>query len=184
MIDRCFVQKLESKLNFKLSQHWDIFCALQSRPLLRTPQLSMKEEYISLSLSPQKTTWYTFLNVIIYMLSFAILKGVFVLPDCVDGKPMSLEMKHVVSTYLLCCRFPLISLTFLKTFWREKLTLRKILIKMRYANIFVTFLKMKSSNMLVSIFVNCHFSTGSKGYTDSIMIDIELCFMINGGHLS
>lgn len=43
---------------------------------------------------------------------------------------------------------------------------------------------MKSSNMLVPIFVNCHFSTGSKGYTDSIMIDIELCFMINGGHLS
>lgn len=76
MIDICFVQKPESKLNFKLSQHWDIFCALQSRPLLRTPQLSMKEEYISLSLSPQKTTWYTFLNVIIYMLSFAILKGV------------------------------------------------------------------------------------------------------------
>lgn len=64
MIDRCFVQKPESKLNFKLSQHWAIFCALQSRPLLRTPQLSMKEEYISLSLSPQKTTWYTFLNVI------------------------------------------------------------------------------------------------------------------------
>lgn len=115
---------------------------------------------------------------------FCNFKRCFVLPYCVDGKPMSLEMKHVVSTYLLCCRFPLISLTFLKTFWREKLTLRKILIKMRYANIFVTFLKMKSSNMLVSIFVNCHFSTGSKGYTDSIMMDIELCFMINGGHLS
>lgn len=114
---------------------------------------------------------------------FCNFKRCFVLPYCVDGKPMSLEMKHVVSTYLLCCRFRLISLTFLKTFWREKLTLRKILIKMRYANIFVTFLKMKSSNMLVSIFVNCHFSTGSKGYTDSIMIDIELCFMINGGHL-
>lgn len=115
---------------------------------------------------------------------FCNFKRCFVLPYCVDGKPMSLEMKHVVSTYLLCCRFRLISLTFLKTFWREKLTLRKILIKMRYANIFVTFLKMKSSNMLVSIFVNCDFSTGSKGYTDSIMIDIELCFMINGGHLS
>lgn len=140
MIDRC--QKPESKLNFKLSQHWDIFCALQSRPLLRTPQLSMKEEYISLSLSPQKTTWYTFLNVI--YVEFCNFKRCFVLPYCVDGKPMSLEMKHVVSTYLLCCRFRLISLTFLKTFWREKLTLKKILIKMRYANIFVTFLKMKS----------------------------------------
>lgn len=115
---------------------------------------------------------------------FCNFKRCFVLPYCVDGKPMSLEMKHVVSTYLLCCRFRLISLTFLKTFWREKLTLRKILIKMRYANIFVTFLKMKSWNMLVSIFVNCHFSTGSKGYTNSIMMDIELCFMINGGHLS
>lgn len=66
---------------------------------------------------------------------FCNFKRCFVLPYCVDGKPMSLEMKHVVSTYLLCCRFPLISLTFLKTFWREKLTLKKILIKMRYANI-------------------------------------------------
>lgn len=115
---------------------------------------------------------------------FCNFKRCFVLPYCVDGKPFSLEMKHVVSTYLLCCRFPLISLTFLKTFWREKLTLKRILIKMRYANIFITFLKMKSSNMLVSIFVYCHFSTGSKEYTDSIMMDIELCFMINGGHLS
>lgn len=122
---------------------------------------------------------YTFLNVIIYKkknyVEFCNFKRCVCSAFCVDGKPLSLEMKHVVSTYLLCCRFPLISLTFLKTFWREKLTLKKILIKMRYANIFVTFLKMKSSNMLVSIFVNCHFSTGSKGHNDSIMMDNELC---------
>lgn len=132
MIDRC--QKPESKLNFKLSQHWDIFCALQSRPLLRTPQLSMKEEYISLSLSPQKTTWYTFLNVI-YVEFCNFKRCVCSALLCGWKTYMSLEMKHVVSIYLLCCRFPLISLTFLKTFWREKLTLKKILIKMRYANV-------------------------------------------------
>lgn len=36
----------------------------------------MKEEYIFLSLLFQKIIWYIFLNVIIYMLSFVILKGV------------------------------------------------------------------------------------------------------------
>lgn len=117
------------------------------------------------------------------MLSFVILKGVFVLFDCVDGKFMFLEMKYVVSIYFLCCRFCLILLIFLKIFWREKLILRKILIKMRYVNIFVIFLKMKLLNMLVLIFVNCYFFIGLKGYIDSIMIDIELCFMINGGYL-
>lgn len=50
-------------------------------------------------------------------------------------------------------------------------------------NIFVIFLKMKLLNMLVLIFVNCYFFIGLKGYIDSIMMDIELCFMINGGYL-
>lgn len=178
MIDRCFVQKLELKFNFKLFQYWDIFCVLQNRLLLRIFQLFMKEEYIFLSLLFQKIIWYIFLNVIIYMLSFVIFKGVFVLFDCVDGKFMFLEMKYVVRIYFLCCRFFLILLIFLKIFWREKLILKKILIKMRYVNIFVIVLEMKLLNMLVLIFVNCYFFIGLKGYIDSIMMDIELCFMI------
>lgn len=52
-----------------------------------------------------------------------------------------------------------------------------------YINIFVIFLKMKLLNMLVLIFVNCYFFIGLKGYINSIMMDIELCFMINGGYL-
>lgn len=119
------------------------------------------------------------------MLSFAILKGVFVLPYCVDGKPMSLEMKHVVSYLSFMLQVPFDFIDFSKDFLEGKIDLEENSDKDEvYTNIFVTFLKMKSSNMLVPIFVNCHFSTGSKGYTDSIMVDNELCFMINGGHLS
>lgn len=91
---------------------------------------------------------------------FCNFKRCFVLFYCVDGKFMFFEMKYVVSIYFLCCRFCLILLIFLKIFWREKLILRKILIKMRYVNIFVIFLKMKLLNMLVLIFVNCYFFIG------------------------
>lgn len=112
-------------------------------------------------------------------------KRCFVLPYCVDGKPLSLEMKHVVSYLSFMLQVPFDFIDFSKDFLEGKIDLEENSDKDEvYTNIFVTFLKMKSSNMLVSIFVNCHFSTGSKGYTDSIMVDNELCFMINGGHLS
>lgn len=98
---------------------------------------------------------------------------------------MSLEMKHVVSYLSFMLQVPFDFIDFSKDFLEGKIDLEENSDKDEvYTNIFVTFLKMKSSNMLVSIFVNCHFSTGSKGYTDSIMVDNELCFMINGGHLS
>lgn len=116
---------------------------------------------------------------------FCNFKRCFVLPYCVDGKPMSLEMKHVVSYLSFMLQVPFDFIDFSKDFLEGKIDLEENSDKDEvYTNIFVTFLKMKSSNMLVSIFVNCHFSTGSKGYTDSIMVDNELCFMINGGHLS
>lgn len=116
---------------------------------------------------------------------FCNFKRCFVLPYCVDGKPMSLEMKHVVSYLSFILQVPFDFIDFSKDFLEGKIDLEENSDKDEvYTNIFVTFLKMKSSNMLVSIFVNCHFSTGSKGYTDSIMVDNELCFMINGGHLS
>lgn len=116
---------------------------------------------------------------------FCNFKRCFVLPYCVDGKPMSLEMKHVVSYLSFMLQVPFDFIDFSKDFLEGKIDLEENSDKDEvYTNIFVTFLKMKSSNMLVSIFVNCHFSTGSKGYTNSIMMDIELCFMINGGHLS
>lgn len=116
---------------------------------------------------------------------FCNFKRCFVLPYCVDGKPMSLEMKHVVSYLSFMLQVPFDFIDFSKDFLEGKIDLEENSDKDEvYTNIFVTFLKMKSSNMLVSIFVNCHFSTGSKGYTDSNMVDNELCFMINGGHLS
>lgn len=116
---------------------------------------------------------------------FCNFKRCFVLPYCVDGKPMSLEIKHVVSYLSFMLQVPFDFIDFSKDFLEGKIDLEENSDKDEvYTNIFVTFLKMKSSNMLVSIFVNCHFSTGSKGYTDSIMVDNELCFMINGGHLS
>lgn len=116
---------------------------------------------------------------------FCNFKRCFVLPYCVDGKPMSLEMKHVVSYLSFMLQVPFDFIDFSKDFLEGKIDLEENSDKDEvYTNIFVTFLKMKSSNMLVSIFVNRHFSTGSKGYTDSIMVDNELCFMINGGHLS
>lgn len=116
---------------------------------------------------------------------FCNFKRCFVLPYCVDGKPLSLEMKHVVSYLSFMLQVPFDFIDFSKDFLEGKIDLEENSDKDEvYTNIFVTFLKMKSSNMLVSIFVNCHFSTGSKGYTDSIMVDNELCFMINGGHLS
>lgn len=116
---------------------------------------------------------------------FCNFKRCFVLPYCVDGKPMSLEMKHVVSYLSFMLQVPFDFIDFSKDFLEGKIDLEENSDKDEvYTNIFVTFLKMKSSNMLVSNFVNCHFSTGSKGYTDSIMVDNELCFMINGGHLS
>lgn len=59
------------------------------------------------------------------MLSFAILKGVFVLPYCVDGKPMSLEMKHVVSYLSFMLQVPFDFIDFSKDFLEGKIDLEE-----------------------------------------------------------
>lgn len=97
---------------------------------------------------------------------------------------MFLEMKYVVSYLFFMLQVFFDFIDFFKDFLEGKIDFEENFDKDEvYINIFVIFLKMKLLNMLVLIFVNCYFFIGLKGYIDSIMVDNELCFMINGGYL-